>query len=73
VALMIDRSVSANNGTTGVAVSGLLGTVRLANSTVTGNGTGLQALSSGILASYGNNQVNGNTSDGAPNSFPGQT
>jgi len=73
VALMIDRSVSANNGTTGIAVSGTLGTVRLANSTVTGNGTGLQALSSGTLASYGNNQVNGNASDGAPNSFPGQT
>ena len=71
VALMIDRTASVNNGTTGVASGGTLATVRLGNSTITGNGTGLQALSGGTLASYGNNHVNGNTSDGAPNAFLG--
>jgi len=73
VDLTIDRTASVNNGTTGVAVGGTLATVRISNMTVTGNGTGLMAVSSGVLASYSNNQVDGNTVDGAPNAFPNQT
>lgn len=73
VDLTIDRSVSANNGTTGVAAGGSLTTVRFSNMTVTGNGTGLLAVNSGVLASYSNNQVDGNTTDGAPTAFLNQT
>lgn len=73
VDLSIDRSVSANNGTTGVAAGGSLTTVRISNMTINGNGTGLQSVSSGVLASYANNQVDGNTSDGAPSAILGQT
>jgi len=69
VGLTIDRTVSANNGTTGVAAGGATAVVRLSNSTVTGNGTGLLAVSGGTLASYVNNQVHGNSTDGAPNAF----
>jgi len=69
VGLTIDRSVSANNGTTGVAAGGALAVIRLSNSTVTGNGTGLLAVNGGTLASYVNNQVHGNSTDGAPNAF----
>jgi hypothetical protein len=69
VGLTIDLSVSANNGTTGVAAGGALAVIRLSNSTVTGNGTGLLAVSGGTLASYVNNQVHDNSTDGAPNAF----
>lgn len=46
--------------------------MRISDVTVTGNGTGLSISNSGVLASYGNNRVNGNTADGAPNQFPGE-
>jgi hypothetical protein len=38
-------------------------TVQFGNSVITGNATGT-SVASGTLSSYGNNQVNGNASDG---------
>ena len=38
--------------------------VRVGQSTITGNGTGWQALNGGQVQSYGNNNVGGNTTDG---------
>ena len=69
VDLALDHSASVHNGTTGVAAGGATATVRISNTTVTGNGTGLLAVNSGVIASYSNNQVDGNTTDGAPNLF----
>ena len=40
--------------------------VRVGQSSVTANQTGWQATNGGQIESYGNNNVNGNTSDGAP-------
>jgi hypothetical protein len=57
--LNIDNCVAANNGI-GIDSHGL---IRVANSTVTGNGSGL--FESGSLLSLGNNTVEGNDSDGA--------
>lgn len=60
VRMMLNRVVSANNLGEGVRESGANATVRIGSSVVTGNGTGLV----GTIQSYGNNQINGNTSDG---------
>jgi len=61
--LMIFHSVAANNGT-GVGASGTNGvTVRLANSTVTGNTFGWATETSAVIASYGDNYIDGNGSN----------
>jgi hypothetical protein len=60
----------ANNGA-GVQSQGTVASARIANSTVTDNEHGLRAQSSGILVSYGNNMVFGNTTDGAVTSTIG--
>jgi hypothetical protein len=39
--------------------------VTIADSTITGNGTGLAA-EGGAIASFGNNRIAGNGTDGAP-------
>jgi len=58
--LMVFHSVAANNGT-GVYADGTGGaTVRLANSTLTGNTNGWAALNSGVVESYGDNYIDGN-------------
>ena len=41
-------------------------TVNLANSSIIGNGTGLAALSSAVINSFGTNRLAGNGTDGAP-------
>ena len=66
----IDRTTLAFNDGVGLQLSGP-GTVALiGNSTIVGNGTGVS--SSGILQSFKNNQIAGNTTDGTPiNPFPG--
>ena len=57
--LMVFHSVAANNGT-GIAAFGIGGTLRLANSTVTGNTYGWQVQTSGVVDSYGDNYIDGN-------------
>jgi Right handed beta helix region len=58
--LMVVRSVSANNNGSGVFASGSGATIRVTNSTLTGNNTGWVA-SGGVVQSYGNNSIDGNT------------
>jgi hypothetical protein len=43
--------------------------VRLNNSTITGNGTGLFTATGGAIQSYGDNRIDGNGSDGSPTSI----
>ena len=63
VRVMIDSSAFLANGTTGVQSAGQRSTVRIGRSTATGNGAaGLQANNGGVLQSYGDNMVDGNTS-----------
>ena len=60
--LMVSHSVAANN-VAGVYVSGIGATLRLANSTVTGNTNGWEAINSGVVDSYGDNYIDGNISN----------
>jgi len=66
VNVMLDRTVSMSNGT-GVFASGAAATIRIGDSTVTGNqALGLNTSGGGVISSYGTNQVNGNGTDGVP-------
>jgi hypothetical protein len=62
--MMIDGSVASDNTNNGISVSSGA-TVRLSNSVVTGNGTGLNGAT---IVSFGNNRVAGNGLDGTPTS-----
>jgi hypothetical protein len=67
VLIQLDSVLSANNATHGVLVSSASATVRIGNSTITGNATGAAAQSGSVLQSYKNNAINGNTvSNGIP-------
>ena len=63
--LQINRALIANNGGTGLAVSGSAAAAVIGNSMVTGNGTGVSN-SGGLLDSYKNNEIFGNGTDGTP-------
>jgi len=63
----VDRSASVNNSI-GIFAGGTGATIRIGDSTVTGNNTGLSTNTGGTIASYGTNKVNGNGTDGAPTS-----
>jgi hypothetical protein len=63
LAVFIDRLMAVFNGT-GVSTSGAL--VRLANSTITDNSTGVSQTNGGTATSYKNNQINDNGVDGTP-------
>jgi hypothetical protein len=56
--VMIDRSSSLNNGSVGVHSDSAQ--IRIGDSTVTGNNTGLLATSGGTIDSYGSTKVHGN-------------
>jgi hypothetical protein len=67
VLILLDNVLSANNATHGVLVSGAQAIVRIGNSTITGNATGVAAQNSGVLQSFKNNAISGNTSsNGTP-------
>jgi hypothetical protein len=66
VSAMIDRTTVTSSLNVGVAVSGAAATVRIGNSTIYGNVTGVATFAGGTLRSYKNNQINGNLADGTP-------
>ena len=59
----VEESSVVNNLTTGIEVNSALATVNLAASTLSGNGTGVQALA-GSIVSFGDNHINANAIDG---------
>jgi hypothetical protein len=62
-AVMVRNSTASNNS---IGISSQTGaTVRVSQSTITGNGTGWQATDTSLLQSYRNNSVGGNTTDGS--------
>jgi hypothetical protein len=65
ITLMIVNSDISGNSNRGIAADGMGATVRVAESNVTGNGLGVQALNSGKVNTYGNNRNDANNSDGA--------
>jgi hypothetical protein len=60
-AVLLSNVVTSNNNT-GIAAS-TSSTVRVGQSVVTGNVTGVFTTGGGVLDSYGNNDINGNTTD----------
>lgn len=65
VTATVTRSHSSNNAGEGIRAVGANALIRLGGSTVIGNGTGIVSASGGRIQSYGDNQINGNTADGA--------
>lgn len=65
--LTLDRSRVVGN-TNGIVVSGVNAKVRLSDTTVQYNATGLSAITGASIESFNNNRLNGNTTDGAPTS-----
>lgn len=54
-----------NNAKQGIRAIGANGIVRVGSSIISGNLTGLNSINGGNIRSYGNNQLNGNGTDGA--------
>ena len=63
--VMIDGTVSSNNGTNGVAATGSSAVIEIGRSTVSGNTTGFKPVAPGVINTYGNNQVDGNGTNGS--------
>jgi hypothetical protein len=61
--VLVDASVVSANGQGLVTATGAI--VRVSNSTVTANGVGLNASGGGSIYSYGQNRLDGNTSNGS--------
>jgi hypothetical protein len=72
----LEDCLIANNSANGIKASGSgnnKAKVRFSGSTVTANGTGLLSGANGTIDSYGDNNVDGNTTNGAPdNTIPQQ-
>jgi len=64
--LNIESSVATGNGKAGVLASGVLATVRISNTMITGNVDGLKG--TGQIVSFGNNRIAGNGATIAPTS-----
>ena len=64
--VVVDRTTVNSSFNVGVAVSGAAATVRINDSTISGNVTGVGAFGGGNLRSYKNNRINGNGTDGTP-------
>jgi hypothetical protein len=62
--VMINRSTLSNNGFR-LRGDGPLSTARIGSSVIAGNSTGVASVNGATLQSYGNNQINGNTTDGS--------
>jgi hypothetical protein len=65
VTLMITDSNFTGNTSRGITADGVGATIRVAESNITGNLTGVQATNSAKVNTYGNNRNDGNNSDGA--------
>jgi hypothetical protein len=61
VSIMVRNSMIANNGISGLQASGTGAIIRVTRSSITGNASGWIAPMSGIVSSYGDNNIDGNT------------
>ena len=58
--LAIDRDSIVGNGNRGLVATGASAGFLVSGSTIAGNASGVESLNSGVIASYGDNRVNGN-------------
>jgi hypothetical protein len=61
--VMLRNVVASNNSGAGLEAGGNLTILRVAHSVVTGNSIGVEALTGGIIYSYGDNDIDGNTNN----------
>jgi hypothetical protein len=66
IQMTVDRTAVIFSVNVGVASSGAAATVRIGNSTVAHNLTGVAALGGSTIQSFKNNQIAGNLADGTP-------
>ena len=59
--VMLQNANVSNNTGTGLLASGGTARIRVGNTAITGNATGVSAGGGGIINTYGNNRLNGNT------------
>lgn len=64
IAMITNSRVFSNSGT-GLSATGVAAVMRVANSAITANGTGVVIGTNGLINSYGNNQLDGNSNNGA--------
>jgi hypothetical protein len=69
VSLMVDNSTASFNGGAGFTANGAGTLIRMGRSVSTGNATGTLPNNTGVIESYGTNQVRGNTVDGSRTSI----
>lgn len=62
--MMIDSSTASWNAASGIVASGATSMIRVGRSTITGNNTGTNRLSGGVIESYQTNHIRGNNADG---------
>ncbi|MPZ58991.1 MAG: hypothetical protein GEU91_21390 [Rhizobiales bacterium] len=66
IIVLVDRVTLSGNKRDGIRAQNQKARVRINASTITNNGTGLNALNGGSLISHGNNVIRDNDSNGAP-------
>jgi hypothetical protein len=59
--VMLQNAEVSNNTGTGLLASGATARIRVGNTAITGNATGVSAGGGGIINTYGTNRLNGNT------------
>lgn len=67
VSVFVEHSQVSHNGGSGVVAIGNNAVLRISDVTITNNGTGVNYVSPGIVCSFGNNAIAGNTATVAPN------
>jgi len=65
----LENSAAVNNINCGIVAKGAAATVRISNTLSSNNACGVATYFGGDLASFGNNHISGNTTDGAPTSL----
>lgn len=63
----VGNSVLVNNSGTGIISNGLSSSVVVGNTTIIGNGTGVSAINSAAIRSFGDNRLEANPNFAAPN------
>jgi hypothetical protein len=66
VTMAVDRTMVVFSFNVGIASSGTAATVRIGNSTITNNVTGVAGLGGSTMQSFKNNQIASNITDGTP-------
>jgi hypothetical protein len=63
--IMVDESTVVNNSGIGLLASGATAVLRVGRTSITGNTTGVSLGGGAVIASYGDNRLDGNNADGA--------